>query len=56
MLGNNKNQDFDRFINQMTVHPIVSPRNQPLAPLNPNHRNVSPRKAGPSPLIPERPM
>lgn len=51
MISNRNHTGFDNFVTQMTDQYVVSPRNQPLAPLNHNHRNVSPRKQNISPLI-----
>ena len=54
MISNRNHNGFDNFVNQMTEQYVVSPRNQPLAPLNYNQRNVSPRKQNTSPLINEQ--
>ena len=44
MLANRRTNDFDNFISQITPQSTASPRNQPLAPVNPNYRTVSPRR------------
>lgn len=56
MISNRKINDLDNFVMFNAPQNMVSPRNQPLAPLNNNYRTVSPRKQMPSPLIADRPQ
>ena len=56
MIANRRTNDFDNFFSQNAPQPMISPRNQPLAPTNSNYRTTSPLKQMQAQLIPERPQ
>ena len=56
MIANRRNNDFDNFFSANNPQPMISPRNQPLAPVNSNYRTTSPLKQMQAQLIPDRPQ